>query len=284
PSPISFDIGLRSMSQVSQSLLTGPRAAGLTRRTLLAGATVAAGASAFCTCPCSAKASRVVESLGCVLTDSDAERLYPGAAGKRQSSTDEDSIIARSGDRDFDRALAQTLARISDVLQVSPGFAYYDDYDGLNAYATPKVRMNGPDGTVLFGQGFLKKLRAGREAPEVAVVAVCAHEFGHILQFKHRLTTTVRNGDSTVKRTELQADYFSGYFAGRRKKELPSYPAAVGALAQYNVGDHSLNSPQHHGTPDERGAAFVRGFEAAYHENRSLNDAVEQSIAYASRL
>ena len=180
--------------------------------------------------------------------------------------------------------LPETLAMIADLLQVSPGFAYYDDYDGMNAYATPRVKLNGADGTVLFGQAFLRKLRAGRESPEVAVVAVCAHEFGHILQFKHGLTARVRNGDPTVKRSELQADYFSGFFAGHRKKALPSYPAAVGALAQYNVGDHSINSPQHHGTPEERGAAFVRGFEAGYRENLALGDAIQQSVAYASRL
>lgn len=219
-----------------------------------------------------------------MLADGDAERLYADTAGSRQPSNARESIIARSGDRDFDRALAQTLAMISDLLQVSPGFAYYDDYDGMNAYATPKVKLNGADGTVLFGQAFLRKLRAGPEAPEVAVVAVCAHEFGHILQFKHRLTARVRNGDPTVKRSELQADYFSGYFAGYRKKALPSYPAAVGALAQYNVGDHSINSPQHHGTPEERGAAFVRGFDAAYREKLALGDAIQQSVAYASRL
>ena len=219
-----------------------------------------------------------------MLADGDAERLYADTAGSRQPSNARESIIARSGDRDFDRALAQTLAMISDLLQVSPGFAYYDDYDGMNAYATPRVKLNGADGTVLFGQAFLRKLRAGRESPEVAVVAVCAHEFGHILQFKHGLTARVRNGDATVKRSELQADYFSGFFAGHRKKVLPSYPAAVGALAQYNVGDHSLNSPQHHGTPEERGAAFVRGFEAGYRENLALGDAIQQSVAYASRL
>jgi hypothetical protein len=253
----------------------------LSRRTLLATGT---GAAASCACPCSAKSSRVLESVGCVLADSDAERLYPAAAVSRRSSDDEESIIARSGDRDFDRALAQSLAMMSDLLKVSPGFAYYDDYDGMNAYATPRVRLNGADGTVLFGKAFLKDLRAGREAPEVAVVAVCAHEFGHILQFKHNLTARVRNGQSSVKRTELQADYFSGYFAGYRKKALPSYPAAVGALAQYNVGDHSINSPQHHGTPQERGAAFVRGFDAAYREKLALADAIQQSITYASRL
>src|SRR5262249_35993307 len=44
----------------------------------------------------------------------------------------------------------------------------------------------------------------------------------------------VNAGQSTVKRSELQADYFAGYFAGHRKRERPTYPAAVVALAQHD--------------------------------------------------
>lgn len=244
------------------------------------------GAVAFGTCPCLAQPARVVQSPGCVLVDSEAEALYPvsTATASMQATRGNEAIIARSGDRDFDQALAQTLFKLSKALDVSPGFAFYDDRAGLNAYATRVVRLNGADGTVLFGQGLLQRLMRGKESPEVAVTSVCAHEFGHILQFKHNLASRVRNGDRTVKRTELQADFFSGYFAGLRKKERPSYPAAVGALAQYNVGDNSVNSPQHHGTPVERGAAFVRGYEVAYKESKPLGDAIQISINYASRL
>ena len=230
----------------------------------------------------------MVESLGCVLVDAEGEKLYPRGTATASASqgfnSREATLIARSGDRDFDLALAQTLFKLSTVLEVAPGFAFYDDHDGFNAYATRLVRLNGADGTVLFGAGFLKKLLRGKESPEVAVAAVCAHEFGHILQFKHNLKARVQNGDKTVKRTELQADFFSGYFAGLRKKERPNYPAAVGALAQYNVGDNRVNAPQHHGTREERGAAFVRGYEVAYKENKSLGDAIQISINYASRL
>lgn len=256
----------------------------LKRRQVLVGGAAAVGPLAICACPCAARAPRITESLGCVLTDADTDRIYTNGTPTARYVHGNEPIIGRSGDRDFDLALAQTLAKMSRALDVSPGFAFYDDFDGHNAYATTRVRLNGADGTVLFGKGFLRELRAGKESPEVAVAAVCAHEFGHILQFKLNLSARVRNGATSVKRTELQADFFSGYFAGLRKKERPSYPAAVGALAQYNVGDNNVRSPQHHGTRDERGAAFVRGFEASYRENRQLGDAIQVSINYASRL
>jgi hypothetical protein len=193
-------------------------------------------------------------------------------------------MIPKSGNKDFDYALAQTLAKISDFLDVLPGFAYYDDYDGINAYATPTVRLDRADGTVLFGQTLLRQLLDGNDHPTAAIAGVCAHEFGHILQFKHNLQPRLMEGQSTVKRLELQADFFSGYFAGRRKKEKPDFAAAVIAQSQYNFGDNMLGSKQHHGTPDERAAAVVAGFKVAYNEGKALSDAIDIATAYAMTL
>jgi hypothetical protein len=107
-------------------------------------------------------------------------------------------MIPRSGDKDFDYALAQTLAKISTAFDVLPGFAYYDDYDGKNAYATPTARLSRADGTVLFGQGMLTELRASPDHPEIAVTAVCAHEFGHILQYKNNLMDQLISSRDTL--------------------------------------------------------------------------------------
>ena len=175
-----------------------------------------------------------------MLPDNEVDAFLKTAPDTRMFVTGNEPMIPRSGDKDFDLALAQTLSMISDVFRVTPGFAYYDDYDGLNAYATNRARLNGASGTVLFGQGMLKRLRGLRESPDVAVAAVCAHEFGHILQYKHRLVSRLQAGQTTTKRAELQADFFAGYFAGVRKRQRPSYPAAVFAMTQYGFGDNNL--------------------------------------------
>jgi hypothetical protein len=52
----------------------------------------------------------------------------------RVSARTED-IIAKSGNADFDYALAQTLTMLVDAFGVVPGFAYYDDVDDRNANA-----------------------------------------------------------------------------------------------------------------------------------------------------
>ena len=202
-------------------------------------------------------------TFGCCLASQDVDAVYPAGTDTRVFFTGNEPMIPRSGDRDFDYALAQTLGKLSDTFGVLPGFAYYDDDDSNNAYATERTRLNRADGTVLMGINLQRRLRAGHDHPDVAVAAVCSHEFGHILQYRHRLIARVNAGQPTVKRSELQADYFAGYFAGLRKKERPSYPAAVVAATQSDFGDNNFNrrTPSRHRGRTRRGggARLQRG-------------------------
>jgi hypothetical protein len=254
-----------------------------TRRELLVNGSLSLLWSAAETCSCVA-AGRHDPALGCTLAESEANQLFSDNPDTRLYFTGSEPMIPKSGDANFDMALAQTLAKISERLTITPGFAYFDDYDGMNAFASPKVRLTNADGTVLFGQRLLKRLMQATDNPEVGVAAVCAHEFGHILQYRKGLTDIVGANQPTVKRIELQADFFAGYFAGLRKLEKPNFPAAVFAATQYSAGDDMMNSPNHHGTADERAAAVVRGFEAAYVAKKSLNDAIQMSVNYVKTL
>jgi hypothetical protein len=194
-------------------------------------------------------------------------------------------LYSRSGDRELDLALALSLTRLSDLFGVRPGFLYYDDYDGKNARASPeKYTDYGPDGTVLFGTRLLADVMSGMDNPDASVACICAHEFGHILQYKGNMDMRLKQGQATVKRAELQADFFAGYFAGTRKKENPAFAAAVFAVTQYTYGDDEVNNQNHHGTPNERSAAIVRGFDAAYRENLSLPEAIGLSLSYVTSL
>jgi hypothetical protein len=219
-----------------------------------------------------------------MLSEAEVSQYIDEEADTRLFINGTEEMIPRSGNKDFDFALAHTLAKISTTLQVLPGFAYYDDYDGMNAYATSKVRLQKADGTVLFGQRMLKRLMTSPESPEVSVAAVCAHEFGHILQYKRGLHHEVGAAQKTVKRIELQADFFAGYFAGVRKLEKPNFPAAVFAMTQYNLGDNMINEPGHHGTSEERAGAITKGFEVAFHQKSSLAQAIQISTNYVKQL
>jgi hypothetical protein len=254
-----------------------------TRREVVAGGALIVAFSQGQRC-CLAANSRAPHSAGCHLADADIDAIYPAGTETRSYIRGDESVIYKSGDSTFDFALAQTLAKLSGMFGVLPGFGYYDDTGSENAYATPRTRINNVNGTVLMGINFLRQLRRLREAPEVAVAGVCAHEYGHILQFKFGLAKKVDAGQPTVKRSELQADYFAGYFAGVRKLERPAYPAAVVALTQYNTGTTDFTRRDFHGTPEERGAAVVRGFEASFRDKKSLNDAIQESTTYVMRL
>jgi hypothetical protein len=168
-------------------------------------------------------------------------------------------------------------------LGVLPGFGYYADGLKKNAYATPLRRLTRSDGTVLFGLNFLKEALAAAEHPAVGVSAICAHEFGHILQYKRGLVRILAP-NNVVRRIELHADFLSGYFAGTRKREKPDYPAAVFATKAYSIGDTAFDEAQHHGTPDERADAVVHGFQSAYRDRKTLDEAVQIGVNYVSKL
>ena len=219
-----------------------------------------------------------------MLADDEAEQFFSTSTEQQTFKTGNEPIIASSGDREFDYALAQTLSRLADTFRVLPGFAYYDDFGQPNAYASRVVRMANADGTVLFGQRLRKKLLAWPEHPDVAVTAVCAHEFGHILQFKLNLRPIILAGQRTVKTARTACRLFGRVLCRVLKLKKPTYPAAVFATQKYSSGGWNVNSPTHHGTPDERAAAIVRGFEVAYRERRNLSDAVWIGVNYVSML
>jgi hypothetical protein len=250
----------------------------LTRReTILGGALTLLWSRCAC-----AQAARE-HGEGCMLEPQQAEPFLATATEPQAFDKGNEKLISSTGNRDFDYALAQTLSRISEIYSVLPGFSFFDDYDGENAFATPAKRLQRADGTVLFGKRYFMRAMEVPESPEVNVIATCAHEFGHIVQYKHGLKDRLMQGQTTVKRAELNADFFAGYFAGARKLEKPEFPAAVFAANRYAHGDfHS--SRGHHGTPDERAAAIVRGFETSYKERRSFADAIGISVNYAERL
>lgn len=271
----------------------------ITRREFLLGGLVTMlWSAAPCGCALADDSDPLANHAGCVLEGQIAEyalnlstppqtvmrvsRAPKGKAPKASESLSDKPIVRSSGNRELDFALAQTLSRLTDLFQVLPGFAFYDDKGSPNAFATSKVRLARTDGTVLFGLEHLKRKLAFREAPDAAVAATCAHEYGHILQNKLKLRQKLLDGQPTVKRNELHADFLAGYYAGRQKLRRPDFAAAV--FATTRGGGYNTQSKDHHGTPEERAAAVVRGFETAYRQRHTLNDAIQIGVNYVMKL
>jgi hypothetical protein len=244
----------------------------ITRRRLLIG-----GAASIAVYP---ECGQCQTSLGgCLITIDQTEALV----GSEQVWLSYSSVETGSGDRDFDRALAETLAFLSDRFFVLPGFAFFSEPGSPNAFASSARRMGRSDGHVLFGRKLFREIMSRREHPEIGIVSVCAHEFGHIAQYKYGVYNRLVGANRRKKRLELHADFLSGYFAGIRRLQHRNYPAATFALTQFGFGDYS-DDIEHHGTPDERGAAVVAGYKAGYDERLKFGFALESGIRYVTQI
>jgi predicted metalloprotease len=173
---------------------------------------------------------------------------------------------------------------LTDLFDVLPGFAFFDDGTDRNAFASQSSRLGRNDGSVVFGLNLFKEIRHRAEHPELGIAAVCAHEFGHIAQYKRGAYSRLVGPDKRVKRLELHADFIAGYFAGRRKLQQTDFPAAVFATTQFSFGDQQFRSPQHHGTNEERGDAVVAGFSAAFRDHKDFSSAFEVGVQYVSNI
>jgi hypothetical protein len=234
-------------------------------------------------CACSAASASADRRFGCVITGEEADALFALEGQPTQTDKDNPAFVS-SGDRDLDYALAQTLSRLTDAWKVLPGFAYFDDWTRANAYFTPKRYFRRADGSVLFGRRLLANCLKNGESPEAAIIAVAAHEFGHAAQHKNDCMRPLLAGQKTVKRVELHADFIAGFFAGLRKLEKPDFPAAVFATTQYAHGDFNVDRKSHHGTPAERAAAVVKGFEAAFRDRMAPGEGLQVGMRYAQTL
>jgi predicted metalloprotease len=132
-----------------------------------------------------------------------------------------------------------------DTIYISQQFAS-DVYDGALDHALPGS-----------SQGY------GRTAGDFAVAYIVAHEYGH--QVQDELGLFDRYGDRVpTMNFELQADCFAGTWAksaaDQDRLEDGDLQEALDAVLA--VGDFDSSNPQHHGTPEQREAAWKAGFDS----------------------
>jgi hypothetical protein len=196
---------------------------------------------------------------GCCLRQS-MDSLGFAPMGLVDAEGQPERLIETSGDPTLDRYLGRALVRIATSFQVRPGFGFIDDSAAENAYATPETRIDGTTGTVLMGTNLFHRVMASFDDAGVAVLAVCAHEFGHIYQFGSGWDRTMGAMDLTVRPVELHADFLAGYFLATRKADLPDLNLQGAGRLIDSLGDTAFNDHGHHGTPQERVAAIEGGY------------------------
>ena len=117
----------------------------LSRRRLVLSSASFAFASR-CTCSMADSLS-FTPPAGCSLTIGEANSLESTQRGRFRNR----DLRGKSGDAEFDYALAQTLAKLADSMKVLPGFSFYDDEGSPNAMASPSTILGRPDGSVVMG-------------------------------------------------------------------------------------------------------------------------------------
>jgi len=100
----------------------------------------------------------------------------------------------------------------------------------------------------------------GRTVGDFSVAYIVAHEYGHQVQAELGLFD---RGLPTVN-LELQADCYAGTWANSAYKEnrLEDGDVQEALDSAMAVGDFASDQPGHHGTPEQRKAAWSNGFQS----------------------
>jgi hypothetical protein len=189
-----------------------------------------------------------------------------------------------TGDPDVDRQLDRAIKIAANILQVRPAFGFIDpdkfsdrQLDGMNAFASTRdADIPGTRGIVAFGMTKFRSELHGYDESGTTVMAIIAHEFGHILQNYRGYLASIR-----TLQCEINADFLSGYYLGVRKHQVSSVSFEKAAELFNRLGRAESGNPNRtHGDPNERVSAAAAGFKAGFSQNMNLEDAVRAGLAY----
>jgi len=218
---------------------------------------------------------------GCGSLDKAARQALLQYAQSDKNNVVDNTIFNTSGDTRLDQAFGLMLADISGRLDVRPGFGFYDDSGAPNAWALPNNIFPLTSGTVLFGKSLLAKGLGSGKNGDMFIMSVCAHEFGHVVQYSNGFHNRLRDGKPNSSVLELHADFLAGcYLALRGTSYMPEQLISLGE-AWEAIGDSQFTSPTHHGTPQQRIEAIQAGYRIAGEQPKfSVSELCEVGARY----
>lgn len=184
-----------------------------------------------------------------------------------------------TGIAQLDQIISLDMFTLYDLYGVKANLFLFLNNDSHNAFANPSVSDSRfPNGTVLFGADLMRdEFRNSTTRQGFAIPAILAHEMGHILQMN-------KNCALSTMQKELQADFLAGYYLSVRSdlmkdKGIPVYTFAPEAFKSFfNKGDYEFNSPEHHGTPEQRLAAVIAGYNCDLTDIDEIYDAGKKYV------
>lgn len=167
------------------------------------------------------------------------------------------------------------LGNLADSFELLPGFGFFDDSQGENAFATTETLIPNTRGTVVFGKGLLSRELNSHTWGGLAVAGIMAHEFGHIYQYQSGYYQRLTKPYSTKKFLELHADYLAGYYLGLKRLRSGEIDIKIFADSLYIMGDTHFNSRDHHGTPKERMKMMIEGYKKGLANDSTIHQAAK---------
>ena len=168
---------------------------------------------------------------------------FDGMLGRETSTT--------LGNAVYDRKMREEVANQRRFFQGVPAEVVILDEKHVllrNAYANA-------NGKIYFGKNMF--YYTIRRYNELAVAGILAHEWGHRVQYTFGFHKDLANPE-----LELEADAMSGYYMALNKgfewAHIHGYFAST-----MSTGDYDVESPRHHGTPNQRVAAAYLGVQLA---------------------
>lgn len=154
-----------------------------------------------------------------------------------------------SGSADIDAYCGREAANLETLFKVRPALFFFDDGGQPNAFAMDtKADDTKPDGIVFIGIALANRLYHQQVNGEALLLAaVMAHEWGHIVQFRHKFSS------EWGIYYELKADSGAGWYLAstRGSEQLRKHDEVVGQYFS-RLGDTDFSNFETHGSPGQR--------------------------------
>ena len=183
-----------------------------------------------------------------------------------------------TGNSFVDGGFARSRTYMVHAFGVSPAFAFLDDSESPNAFATPDnlITWDRGTGSVVFGIRLLtEEVAADPQTWGSALSLIMAHEWAHIRQFYN-------TGQLPNPLAELHADFLAGWWLGGFNIMTNGSGINPNSAARsvFNKGDFAFNSPLHHGTPQQRVSAMVAGYQLSVGSNPNIHQAFSAGLQF----
>jgi hypothetical protein len=264
----------------------------LDRREFLRSWAFNAVAAAGCSiCGSTSRAQSRTAKAPCILAEAAFRKVQFEAASSANQiegvRTFRGTIIQTSGSEQFDMALGRAvLAPLAREFKVTPGFGYYNENvvhgpGEVNAMASNVLRVPQTEGTVVYGLNMLKaNLR--HKGGDFAVMATCAHEFGHIKQYQTGAFQKIAAAGLPKYTQELQADFLAGYFVRVFYERVPE--TNLQEIGRDHATSGHPTNPGSHGTSAMRIRALEAGFDYAKRDqSRNIDKALTASYQHIAQ-